>query len=260
MSEKKDQIIVLEQKPVVTYAMIEKASAEVAAKIASLNIDDMEATEENLKMIKSTRSELNNEFKTFEDQRKMVKDFILKPYDDFEKLYKPKIVTLFNDAENKLKSKVSSIESKLLEAKVESLKEFFNFINTYEFITFEDMGLHITRSASDKKLQGEIENYIQDVGTALATIETMEHSDRILAKYHICKDLTRSISEVNIEIQKESQIAAAKAPVEKPVKAAPKVDNTQRVRTSFRVTATLDQIADLKQFMNEKGINYEPIK
>lgn len=268
MAKKTDKIVVLEQAPIITYAMIEKASAEVAAKISSLNIDAMEATEENLKLIKDTRAELNNEFKVFEDQRKLVKDYIMKPYEQFESLYKPKIVTLFNDAENKLKSKVGSIESGLLNLKIENLKSIFNELNTYEFIKFEDVGLHITRSASDTKLQGEIEQYLESVSAALSTIDVMPNSDRILAKYHLCKDLPRAISEVNIELQKEAELQQKKqavAPAEpvaqaERVRAKTKPEPTQRVRTSFRVTATLDQIADLKQFMNERGISYESIR
>lgn len=263
MAAKKDQIIVSEQKPIITHKMIEQASAAVAKRIADLDIDSMEATEENLKEIKSVRSELNNEFKMFEDQRKMVKEIILKPYEEFESLYKPKIVTLFNDAEAKLKSKVGSIEAGLLNLKIENLKSIFNELNTYEFIKFEDVGLHITRSASDTKLQGEIEQYLESVSAALSTIDVMPNSDIILAKYHLCKDLPRAISEVNIELQKEAELQQKKqavAPKEEPIQVKESPKPEQRVRASFRVTATLDQIADLKQFMNSKGISYESIK
>lgn len=82
------KIIEVTQKPIIEYSFIDEIAKNVEAKIESLNIDTLEPTEDNLSVIKSTRAELNNDFKTLEEQRKMVKDIVLKDYNAFEDKYK----------------------------------------------------------------------------------------------------------------------------------------------------------------------------
>lgn len=267
-------------KPKIQYLeAIEYASQDVIAKIKALNIDVLEATEENLKKIKEIRTELNKDFENNEKKRKLVKDKVLKPYEEFEAVYKEKIEKVFKDAEAKLKTLVSSVESGILNKKIDGIKSYFNEVNTYDFIKFEDLNLKIIKSVTDKKLKEEIEAYLLAVQSDLSTIETLPNKERVLAKYQMIKDLNLSISQTNIEIQREEAIkkqqeeeANRRSEEQNNVKTAPvvvqaepasfapeikEVEQQKILSTTFKAFGTIDQLKRLKQFMEEEGIRYE---
>lgn len=266
-------IIVVEQAPVIKYSLLAQISTQVKDKIESLDIDTLEPSEEALKTIKDTRSDLSKEFKTLEEQRKMVKEIVLKDYNEFEDNYKRLIADQFKTADAKLKTLVDSVEDGILSKKIDGLKAYFDEQNAYDFLGFEDLGLHIIKSKSDKSIKEEIDAYIVQVATNLETIETLQNKERILAKYHMTKDLNLSISQVNLEIQREEAIKAQqeakKVQVEQtpaPVEQAQKVDlqtvkesleEPEEFRCTFTVFATKEQLKRMKQFLKDEGIKYE---
>ena len=290
-----NKVIELKQKPIIAYELVEQKGKEVQELIDSLSLDTIEATEDNLKTIKSTRTNLSKEFKIFEDQRKMVKELIMKPYNDFDEAYKKHISVLFKDADVLLKDKTSTVESKLLDEKVVGISNYFQQLNTHDFISFNDLGLKIIRSKSDTVIKNEIEDYLFDIETSINTIKTLENNDRVLAKFQISKDLNSAISQTNIELQREKEIADRKeaqrvaqeqieeearlreaqrqqaqnevidAVIEEPViqdePIVQKVVQTPQApkifKSSFTVFGTQEQFTELKQFMNIKGIRYE---
>jgi len=275
------KVIELKQKPIIAYDLIEAKGKEVEQRLSELNIDAIDVNEDNLKLIKSTRSEIRKEFELLENQRKMVKELIMKPYNDFEAAYKEHIANRFKGADFKLKEKVSVVENDLLYKKTDALKSYFDEINDLDFVSFDDIGLKITRSVSDKKLKEEIASFVEDMKMAVDTIKTLQNSDRVMAKFQIVKDLNRAISETNIEIEREAQIKKQKEERERLAEERKKaqqsineeieqhkeksnadekesVQNKPKLyKASFTVTGTVEQITDLKKFMNEKGISYE---
>ena len=291
------KVIEVTQKPIIEYSIIDKVAQEVEAKIQSLNIETLEPTESNLSLIKSTRAELNNDFKTLEEQRKMVKDIVLKDYNAFEDKYKQLISSKFKAADKTLKELVYLVTDEILQAKINGIIEYFNTANEYDYIKFEDLDLKIIKSKSDKKIKEEIDEYLSNIKQSLETIQTLPNSERVLAKFQMSKNLSDAIAQTNMEIQREEQIKAqnearAKAEQER------KEQETERVRlqkeefdrqaqmqsvepvqqtepqvqyqetiieepkifsTTFRVFGTREQFAMLKQFMNENNIKYEGV-
>jgi len=270
-----NKIIEVTQKPIIAYSLLQKISNEVAEKIQSLNIDTLEPTNENLSIIKSTRAELKKEFTTLEEQRKMVKEIVLKDYNLFEDEYKKLISSPFKDADSKLKSLADTVDGRILLAKIDGIKSYFDEQNTFDFIEFEDASLKIIKSKSDKSIKAEIGTFLGGIATSIQTIQTLENKDRILAKFHIFKDFNRAISETNIEIEREKKIKLQNEapkkieivpekveppvpPITEPVVAiqVPVVDD-KIYKASFSVFATKAQIKELKLIMEEKGIRYE---
>ena len=149
-----ENIIVVEQKPIIRYSLLAEISAQAKDKIESLNIDTLEPSEETLKTIKDTRSDLNKDFKTLEEQRKMVKEIVLKDYNKFEDVYKISIADMFKNADAKLKTLIDVVENKILTAKIDGLKAYFNENNVFEFISFEHMGLHVIKSKKQQSVPG----------------------------------------------------------------------------------------------------------
>ena len=229
----------------------------------------------------------------------MVKDIVLKDYNTFEDKYKQLISSKFKDADKTLKSLVDTVSDGILQAKVNGIIEYFNTVNEFDFINFHDLELKIIKSKSDKKIKEEIDNYLANIKQSLETIQTLQNSDRVLAKFQMSKNLSDAIAQTNLEIQREEQIKAqneamAKAEQER------KERETERVRlqkeeferqaqmqsvepvqqtepqvqhqepivqredpkifsTSFRVFGTREQFAMLKQFMNDNIIRYEGV-
>lgn len=268
----------VEQKPIIEYSKLENIGELVKAKIDSIGIDSIEATEENLSVLKSTRAALNNQFKDFEDRRKFIKDNVLKPYNDFEDKYKSFITINFKNADDQLKSKITTVESGILNTKIDGLKAYLTENNPFDFLKFDQLGLKVTRSASDKSIKDQIDAAINQVEIDIETINTLQHKERVLAQYQMNLDLSASISSVNIAIEREKQIEEARkareaaqqevqheAPAPKieepkatePAEVAEAIEDNDLYKTSFKITATKQQIRDLKAFMEEKGIRYE---
>jgi len=212
----------------------------------------------------------------------------MKPYNDFEIVYKENISVLFTKTDSDLKSKTDEVESRLLNQKVDFIREYFADVNTFDFLKFEDINLKIIRSKSDKAIKVEIDEILTKVKQDLKTIETLQNKDRILAKYQICKDFNRAISEVNIEIEREKLLAEQKAKREadeterrlrneqqqaeitQQAEAEQKVINQEPeqvqkveptlVKTSFEVIGTIEQIRSLKEFMRNNNIQFGGIR
>lgn len=270
------KVVELKQAPIILYDAIEKKSKEVTARIQSLNIEELEATEDNLRVLKTTRTELSKELKNLEDQRKLVKDLVMKPYNDFEEAYKKKISDYYKRADVVLKEKIDYVEDKTLQIKIDGIKNYFDECNTHEFIKFEDLELKIIKSKSDKSIKDEIDDYLAKVGNELNTIDTLENKDRVLAKYQMHKDLNRAISETNIEIERERKIEAdrelAKAreearrveienrPPPEIVVVEPEPKEEPKILTmAFEVKGTIEQLKSLKAFLVENNIKFKGV-
>jgi hypothetical protein len=274
-----NEVITVEQSPVIKYDLLKQISEGVKAKIESLNLDALVASEETLTDIKNIRAELNKDFKSLEEQRKLVKEIVLKDYNKFEDEYKKLISSQFSEADNRLKSLAQTVDDEILARKITGIEDYFEQKNTYDFIKFADVGLHIIKSKADKAYQTEIDEYLAKVANDLQTISTVSYEDRVLAKYQIFKDLNRAISEVNIEVQREDAIKAKQredalradeqvkvetviqdepAPVSSP-KVEPEIpaEKEQIFKATFTVFGTKNQLRKLKEFMISEGIKYE---
>lgn len=287
--------IVVTQKPIIVFELLEPISQNVTAKIQSLNIESLEPTEDNLALIKRTRTDLKKDFEDLENARMMAKELIMKDYNTLDELYKKLIKSPFADADLKLKNLVDTVESGILKLKIDGLKEYFEDQNTFDFVSFDDIGLKIIKSKADKGIKTEIDEYLANIKMSIATIETLPNKERVLAKFQFTKDLNRSISETNIEIQREEQIKAQNAERERQAKerrlmleesqriskaqlqdaedaiiqevlqANPQLEKQepqpmmedQVYKASFTVYATKLQLSELKKFMKEKGVRFE---
>lgn len=281
--------VVVTQKPIITYDTLEAISKNVSDKIQSLDIESLEPTEDNLSLIKRTRADLTKDFNDLENQRKMVKEIIMKDYNIFEDDYKKLISSLFKNADDQLKTLATTVDDKILSVKIDGIKDYFADMNEYDFITFDNLGLKIIKSKSDKSIKTEIDEYLANIKMSLATIETLPNKERVLAKFQMNRDLNRSISETNIEIQREEQIKAqneeresqaeqrrlaleesqriAKAQLqEEPVNMVidlpvcepqPVVEEEQIFKCTFSVFATKAQLKQCKEFFAQIGVKYE---
>ena len=270
-----ENIITLQQEPVIIYEKIKSVGEEVQKRISDLNLENQLVTEDTIKAVKGIRTDLNKEFTAFEEQRKFIKNAVTKPYQEFEEKYKEFIATHYNNADNTLKNKISDFENQLKKDKTERLASYFTELCQslqIDFLTFEQVKLNVTLSASEKSLKETITAFVEGVNKDLDLLKSIPESDEfkaeVLHDYKKSLDMANALritqerkkaKEEELKRIEEQKIDVAKnaitAEPQKEVLQAPKVEEAPKlVETQFRVRGTIEQLKALKQFIIENNI------
>ena len=170
--------IELVQNPIIKQNLVETGKS-VTKRLKDLNIDNQVATIDTVRSLKDLRIDLNKELADFEAQRKFIKESVLSPYNEFEALYKTEISEKYKSAIDTLKDKIAIVEDKIKEKQEKQISwhTSMNFAcpkRKIEFLTFENVGLEINLSTTEKKYREQCDEYVQRVVDDLALIETQE--------------------------------------------------------------------------------------
>lgn len=334
--------IKLVQSPVIAHKLAE-AGKSVSERLQSLEIEKQIATVETIKSLKDLRAELNKELDSFEAQRKFIKEGVNAPYLEFENLYKVEISEKYKSAIELLKDKITSVELQLKNEKKQSIEEYFKELCVAEkidFLKFENVGLEINLSTTEKKYKEQVHSFISKVVDDLDLIKTTDFEAEILTEYKLTlnvaqsittvknrkqqeeieksrikaartqnrikeltsfemnfveitnayefnadiyisktdveeleeKDFLKKISECQVKIAnvKRANTSSSQQPIENSQKedhkeipapvSAPKVENNEPLKTaSFQVTATMQQLRALGEYMKTNNITYKNI-
>lgn len=274
------EIIAVKQLPIIVEQLHE-VKAEVTAKVEQAL--SLVCTEDTVKDVKKVRSDLNKELKDYEESRKAVKKAIMTPYEQFETVYKDCISDTYKKADTELKGKIDSVENELKEQKKAEVKGYFDEYLTatgIDFVTFENANINVTLSASMKSLKEQAKAFVDKIVDDLTLIDTQEHKDEILYEYKQSLNVSNAITTVAnrykaIEEAKareeerkarEQAEAEAAAKVESVVEAvapptvesiAPPVEEEKTYTLKFTVRGTMPQLKALKEFLNNRGYDYE---
>lgn len=244
------------------------------------NATSLVCTEENVKIIKDLRANLNKDYKEFEIQRKTVKEQIMKPYNNFEDIYKQCISDKFRNADIILKGRIDNIENELKAKKENEIKDYFEeykTANNIDFIEYGQARINVTLSASMKNLKEQAKQFIDKIIDDLKLIETQEHKAEILVEYKQNLNVSQAITMVTnrfkaieeekkkIEQEKELQkiiVDTAKESdkySEQTILNAPIIEEkTEEILTlKFTVKGTRTKLRELKQFLESGGYDYE---
>lgn len=237
------------------------------------DIDNLECTEENKKEVRKRKQEITATKNLLEDKRKEIKNKILEPYNIFNKKYEEEVKGQLEDAEKKLDNKVKSIENEQKEEKINRLKTFFkNYqqdLHIESYSNFDDIGLNVTLSASDKSLEKQILDYCNKVEQDLKLIELEDYKDEILVEYRDVKDYAKAkinvferhkkLEEIsNKEVKRIENLKVDKVNEEKIEEITSPVEiDEELITVSFEVTTTKDNIRKIKQFLIENNISYK---
>ncbi len=285
INEADNKLIVVKQLPIIAEKL-KSLSGEIDGKIKTALA--LECTEETVKDIKKTRADLTKELTALEDQRKRVKNEVMKPYNDFEDIYKQCVSDKYKQADLKLKTKIDEVENGLKLQKENEVKDFFVeylLSKNIDFITYKDAKINITLSASVKFLKEQAKAFIDHVSDDLTLIETQEHSAEILIEYKASLNASNAITKVvtrykeiaEMEAKKAEQearrlaqleavkkvdaIASDNVQIEPPKLEIPKVEpiviEEKETTVAFKVTATIPKLKELKNWLNERGYKYE---
>lgn len=265
----KQELIIIKQLPIIEE-QLKIISEEIKTEIAKYDFNNLITTEENKSGLKTLRKYFGDKLKDLETRRKEVKKAINDPYEEFNKKYEALVSSPLKEVDNKLKTAIDTIEDEQKRIKTEDAKALFELSNKWDFLKFEDTGLRIGLSTTQKEIKETIEGLIAKVESDISAIDSMDNSERLKACYMNNLDLPLSISQVNAEIALEEKLKADKQEVAiEPVKEVieevketpimPIVEDKQEkiMKMEFTVHGTLTQLKALKDFMNREGIKYE---
>lgn len=207
-----ENIITVQQLPVIVYERLESVGQEIDKRIAALDLDKQLVTEDTKKAVKDTRAMLNKELKDFEEQRKRIKEQVVAPYEAFEKAYNSFIKVKYEKADGILKVKIDEFDRKLKADKEARIKAYFTELcqaNNIDFLPFERLGLNIRLNDSDKSLKDIVNTNIDNVVKSLEFIENLtdpdEYKAEILADYKQTLDVMIAIN--NAKYRKQQREA-----------------------------------------------------
>ena len=207
-----ENIITVQQLPVIVYERLESVGQEIDKRIAALDLDKQLVTEDTKKAVKDTRAMLNKELDNFEEQRKRIKEQVVAPYEAFEKAYNSFIKVKYEKADSILKVKIDEFNERLKADKEARIRAYFTELcqaNNIDFLPFERLGLNIRLNDSDKSLKDIVNTNIDNVVKSLAMIESLndpdEYKAEILADYKQTLDVMRSIN--NAKYRKQQREA-----------------------------------------------------
>lgn len=236
-------------------------------------------SEEDCKDMKKEMASLNKAKDAVKKYRLDIVKKFNEPLDNFVNSAKEteKILTETYDS---LKGQIKKFEDETLNQKKEEVKSYYDEYASslhIDFVPFENSGLSITLSASIKSLKEASKSFLDRIDSDLKLINTQDEAliSEILVEYKRSLNVGNAIITVKErhkaleeEQKRQEAINALKAEekkIEEKVEevTAPKVVEREPVKVftaKFKVEATIDQIKDLKTFMDLKGIKYDSIK
>lgn len=276
-----NEIAVIEQLPVITE-QIKEIGKNLDKRLADLKLDKLVCSEESRKSIKNLRTELGNELKEFEEQRKNIKKKINEPYDAFNKTYEEEIKVKYQNADLILKNKIDVVEAQIKNnAKILAVEFFEEYkksksIISENYINYEELNIQLgLDSLTDKgmlvkKVKDAISSKLDELEKDIETINTMQDNQEILVEYLKHKNLSMAIKEVNDrhvvleQVKKDCESAKeVKKQEEKVIEKvetilkAPTIESEEIYTLTFKVRATKSKLSELKKFLVDGGYDYE---
>lgn len=165
-----DSLIVVQQLPIIKEQLHSiKAQAQESVKEAL----SLACTEETLKVVKERRAALNRDRKDLDVRRMAVKKQIMQPFEDFDEVYKECVTDVYGPADEALKGKITDVEAGLKADKEKKVKDYFAEMvkaSGVEWVTYEDVGVVVTLTASLKSLKAKVKEYVEKVVADVACI------------------------------------------------------------------------------------------
>lgn len=232
---------------------------------------------DNLEAAKNDRTAINKYKDSISKYRKNLDKEFNKPFVEFERLAK-ETEKILDETAKSIGSQINEYEDIKRNVKVNSLISYFNEYAAslgIDFVTYDQIGLKVTLSESEKKIQEEIKKYLDNIKKDLDLIDTQEFADEILIEYKDGLDVRNAITKVNMrkqilrvnqrieeekkqfvedfnkfaQVSKEEIIKVKEQgiiPLQKPVE--------EIKQTTFVVKGTMSQLKNLKRYIEENGM------
>lgn len=268
-----NEIVKIEQMPKV-FSQLEMIGKYIDEQVK--DIDILDCNEENKNEVKRRRTEINNTLKLLDDKRKEIKNTLLEPYEIFNKKYEQECKGKLLSAGEILKTKIDTIEEQQKKEKEKELelfaKQHIEFNNLESIISFDDIPLNITLSASMKSLKEQILAFVKKVCDDIECMSSDENRDEILYEYqHNGFDYANAIltirkrkeeinklqeqhKEVQLQINEDAKIVEKVEEITMPKEV---IEDDEILKVTFTIETTKSNIVELKKWLKEKEIKYD---
>lgn len=272
-------LIVVEQLPVIRERL-NMIKSQIQPRIDRAL--SLEVTEDSVKEVKTVRANLNKDFQALEAARIETKKKVMEPYLQFEEVYKEFVTDIFKPADAKLKRKVDEVEDKLKKEKELEVKVYFEECcssHSIDFLSFAQLGLSVSLSASKKSLKEKAKQMVDKVAEELTFIEKQEHAAEVLVEYKKSLNVVQALElvsrrhkaveeEIARKAAQEKKRALEQESVKKVEEAAataaplaplnPVSEETDPiVRSPFVVIEPLSRVREVKKLLDDGGYYYE---
>ena len=188
----------------------------------------------------------------------------MKPYLEFEDIYKLCVSEKFKSADKDLKIKIDDVENQLKENKSLELKQLFaelREVNRIDFVSYEQVGLNVTLSASIKSLKEQVNNFFTRICEDLELIETQEHQTEIMVEYKKSLNCSSAITTVNARlkaIEEQKQLEEKNKVVEKQKETGKKIVRVNAV-FEVEVNTALDNKKVIEGFRKKLNEHFDSL-
>lgn len=233
-------------------------------------------TDETMKEAKNTRAHLNSLKTKFEEVRKNMKKKCLEPYSIFEEKMK-ELNALIDKPILAIDTQIKAFDEKKKQEKLAEIKAYWNDTakDILDLVSFEkifnDKWLNATTSI--KSIQEEINKLVDDVKVSLNTISSLhtEYELQVKDKYLETLNLPVALAEntrlkERAEMLEKAKITQAQVQVKEPenkqldiVEEVAKKEEMDIYDICFQVSATREQLRQLKEFFTVNNIKFERI-
>ena len=268
-------LIVIRQLPIIEERLKE-ISVSAQEKIADALA--LECTNDNIQTVKKLRTDLRNDFNALEDKRKEVDRAIKEKLKPFTEAYKAFITDVYVPADAELKSRIDALEDEKKEQMRQKAKAYFDEYRQskdIDFVSFEQAGIPVTLSVSEKKIKEQAKAFIDRIVDDLALIDSQDHKAEILVEYRRSLNISQAITTVKARIEavkaqrrrQEAQLQQAKmkqwtikkveAKLAPPIQVAEpptKAEAEQMLRLSFVVDGPMEELKALKRYIESRPL------
>ena len=283
-----------EAEATITNVMVKPVEVEPIAKIKNLgsietNIEQVKdyaqkikeyygklvITGENLNIAKDEKATIRKIKDKISDFRKSIVKEFKSPVEIFETTAK-EVEKLLDESYEVIDAQCDIYDQEKRQALIDDATTYFDELKATKnisFILFSKSGIKVNMSDSKTKIHKAIDDYISKIEQDLTTIESLDNKEDVLVEYMADCNLAKAIKTANdkrvaLEQIKEQNILNEEPRLVKkstnvilkaPIKTE-KVQTTELVEASFKVTTTEDELKGLVEFMKVRGIIYESIE
>lgn len=231
-------------------------------------------SEDQVKLAKEEQANINKEKKKINDFRLSITKEWNKPLEEFISIAK-ETESILKETYDSISCQVKVYEDKVLKDIKQQVKDYFEeyrISKNIDIVTFENMNMNITKglittTGNLKKATVEaIEKYIDNIENDLRLINKTEYPEEVLVEYKKHFMVATAIADV---LDRHKAIEEMQKVVEEPkeeqqqmeekveeVLQAPKQEQ-KIMKMSFTVYGTIDQLKDIKNYLENKGVKYE---
>ena len=272
-----NNIVKIETLPKLFY-QLELIGEEIDKKLKDL--DKLVCTEETKQDVKKRKQEITALKNAMETKRKDIKKQILQDYELFNDKYEYEVKDNLINAEILLNNKIKFIEDQQKLDKENELREFaeehFMDKNIQDLVTFENIGLNITLSASMKSLKEQVIGFCERIASDLEVMMLEDMKDELYVEYKKClnySEAKKCVLERKVELEKAQQITQqiqeikdnneviienveAVSPIEVKVIENNELVEEENLEVTFTIVATKEKVIKLKEFLKNENIEW----